>query len=84
MAVISGESSPTEMGDSRDSRLAEIVQLTLLALSLAVLAAAAVPRRYVRRAALAVGAWPHSDPRPYLIAVGIALLLTLNLVLLAL
>jgi hypothetical protein len=83
-AGVSGDSSPTEMDGRRDSRLGEIVQLTLLALSLAVLAAAAVPRRYVRRAAFAVGAWPHSDPRPYLIAVGISLLLTLNLILLAL
>jgi hypothetical protein len=73
---------PVEVGSGGRVRIPEVVHFTLLALSLALLAAAALPKRVLRRAAVANGV-RVPDPRPYLVAVGVSVLLALHLVLLA-
>jgi chemotaxis protein histidine kinase CheA len=73
---------PSEMSSSGDSGLSDAVRFTLLAVSLALLAAATLPKRALRRAAVANGVRVR-DPRPYLVSVGVSILLALHLVLLA-
>jgi hypothetical protein len=82
-ASVSSEGVPVGMAPPHESRLLELVQYALLALSLALLALATLPKRVLRRVGHAAGVGPYDNPRPYLVAVGVSLPVGLYMVLLA-